>query len=118
MGMRFTSLPNLNEPYRYNPYVTSPPKYYASGPALSVSIDGPNTVAPTSAEEWTALPAGGTPPYTYQWSGALSGSAQMVGGVVSTSQPLYLDVWDGAGAHIMTSIYIEVDSCLDPHNPC
>lgn len=118
MGMRFTSLPDLGEPYRYNPYVTSPPNYYASGPPLSVGISGPNTVPPRSSEEWTALPTGGTAPYSYQWSGALSGTSQTVRGVVASSQPLYLDVWDSAGAHIFTSIYVTVDQCLDPKNPC
>jgi hypothetical protein len=119
MRMRFTGLPDLGEFYRYNPYVTAPPNYYASGPPLtSISIAGPNTVPPRVNNQWTATVSGGTPPYAYRWSGAASGTAQSVTGAPATSQPLYLDVWDSAGGHLLTSLYITVDQCLDPHNPC
>ena len=45
---------------------------------------------------WYAQVSGGTPPYTYQWSGVLTGTYSSVGGSVWSSGWLYLMVRDAS----------------------
>jgi hypothetical protein len=47
--------------------------------------------------------SGGTPPYTYQWSGDFFGTDSSVSGTVTESSILYLDVWYAIGAHVAYS---------------
>ncbi|HEX2203423.1 MAG TPA: Ig-like domain-containing protein [Longimicrobium sp.] len=42
-------------------------------PPLKVVINGPSAIRPYSTCTWFAAASGGTPPYTYQWSGGSSG---------------------------------------------
>jgi len=57
---------------------------------------------------WQAGASGGAPPYTYQWSGALSGNGEFVSGALYADDILYLDVWDSHGAHVAVSTSITV----------
>lgn len=109
-GMRFSNLPQLDQPYRYNPYVPSPPNYDGP-PPLSASISGPSVLASGEQGTWTAVAKFGVPPYTYQWSGALTGSGQSVSGYLSSSDDLFLDVWDSAGQHAVSQMYIYYTGC-------
>lgn len=43
-------------------------------PPLAVTISGPSAIRPNSTCTWFAVASGGTPPYTYQWSGGGSGN--------------------------------------------
>lgn len=49
------------------------PRPAASAATLTVSVNGPSTVRPSVQCYWWADAAGGTPPYSYSWSGGLSG---------------------------------------------
>ena len=92
---------NWSSTVYYNPFVGGAGSH---PPALAVSIDGPiNFNDFDSSGTWNADPTGGTPPYTYQWSGAFSGTAGSVSGTVTADTALYLDVWDAAGVHVAVS---------------
>jgi hypothetical protein len=85
----------------YNPFVGGAGSH---PPDLSVWIDGPTYFNDAQQSgTWTANVSGGTPPYTYQWSGAFYGTDASVSGTVTSSNTLYLDVWDAAGVHIAVS---------------
>jgi hypothetical protein len=75
---------------------------------LTVSIDGPSAVEPTWYCEWSGNVSGGTPPYSYTWTGVLSGSASTVFGNVPSSGPLWLSVTDSQGNGGSTSKQIAV----------
>ena len=70
----------------HNPYEDPPP--------LDASIDGPTMVRPGATCTWFSNVTGGVSPYTYQWSGKLSGSWNFVSGELYSSGYLYLDVAD------------------------
>jgi hypothetical protein len=76
-----------------------------SAPApLSAYIDGPIWFNDFNTQgTWSAVVSGGTPPYTYQWSGPFYGTGSSVSGTVNESSILYLDVWDSAGTHVAYS---------------
>lgn len=78
-----------------------------AGP-LAATISGPNPVKSGYYQTYSANTAGGTTPYRYQWSGLLSGTGSSVRAMMTTSGTLKLDVWDAAGQHVSTSIYIDV----------
>jgi hypothetical protein len=64
-------------------------------PPLEVDIDGPSAVRPETECVWeAAILSGGTPPYTYAWSGVLSGSGSSDSGEVTSSGNLSLVVED------------------------
>jgi hypothetical protein len=108
--LRFTNLPEIWNPMRYNPYVSAPPNYYGPQP-FSGYISGPQNVSGEySPNTWTAGPQYGVAPYTYQWSGALSGTGPSISGVIQNDY-LYLDMWDAAGQHVATSIYVQSTGC-------
>jgi hypothetical protein len=107
VGMRFTGLPQLDAPVRYNPYTIIQPNYFANN-QLSVSISGPAYVSDLMTNTWTAQVSGGTAPYTYSWSGALGSTSSSVTGSLPTSDVLYLDVWDSSGQHVATSFAVTV----------
>jgi hypothetical protein len=83
--------------------------------ALSASISGPSIVDGTSWCQWWTSPSGGSPPYTYHWWGALSGSGSTVSGVVSDNDYLFLTVIDDDGASVNMSHQIAV---IDEWDPC
>lgn len=76
---------------------------------LSASINGPSEVLPMQFCSWQASVSGGLPPYTYSWSGVLSGSGSSVMGLVSESGWLNLTVTDAANSQFNTAKFITVD---------
>lgn len=113
---RFPSLPQLEGVLRYNPYVSSPPDYATQ--AFSAGIGGPSLVGAGETNTWTAYPAGGTPGYTFQWSGALTGTGASITGQLYSSAELYLDVWDAMGRHVAVSYFVNVNNCPPPAISC
>jgi len=110
MIRRFPSLPELNEPERWNPYRADPPDYHVYVPYLEVSMMGPSNVSAGAAHTWTADVSSGSPPFTYAWSGLQHGSASSISFQPYASGELYLDVWDAAGKHFSTAMYVTVNS--------
>lgn len=108
-GLRFPSLPQLQDRLCYNPYVSPAPNCSAP-PPLELSIMGPNYVSQYATNTWQAFVYGGTPPYSYSWSGALSGSESQVVGEISEleSDDLFLTVTDAAGQVTYGSVSITV----------
>ena len=114
---RIAGLPGTDAPYRYNPYLQSPPNYYGPQPLFG-SIGGPNTVGQGSVGTWTAVPTYGTAPYTYQWSGKFTGNGQSVSGTVDQSGDLFLDIFDAVGQQVSVSIYINYTGCPGSEITC
>lgn len=77
---------------------------------LAASIFGPSEVAPDQSCTWYATVGGGVSPYTYRWSGVLSGTASEVSGSVSSSGWLYLDVTSADGQQASDEMFITVTS--------
>lgn len=75
---------------------------------LNVSIEGQFAVPSGAYCTYFAYPQGGQPPYTYQWSGLLSGSDYIVSGVITNGGALRVDVWsaDGQAANATVSVSI------------
>jgi hypothetical protein len=89
---------------------------YGSGPPPTppaVSISGPNEVPEGGYCTWQAFASNGAPPYTYQWSGALSGSGSYISGVVNSSGWLYVTVTDVNQAQDNDQFFITVDEQAD-----
>ena len=88
---------------------------------LSTTISGPTIVEPGETETWLALTFGGTSPYSYEWSGVLSGTGSSITGEVwSTGSSLELTLTDADGTEASTNIIICVledgeDPDLCPH---
>lgn len=116
-GLRFPALPELQERQCYNPYVSPQILNCASPAPLSLSIQGRNCVTQGLTNTWQAFVSGGTPPYSYVWSGALSGySDQLVGEIYDVdTDDLFLSVTDAAGQTIYGSVAITVGTT---ENPC
>ena len=109
-SLRFSGLP-ASPPYRYNPYVPSPPNYYGAQPII-VTIYGPDTTDGTTPSSYSATAQWGVAPYTYQWSGALPGTGSTVSGVIPAGGgDLFLDVWDAAGQHVSVAKFISGPPC-------
>jgi hypothetical protein len=88
-------------------------------PALSASIIGPYTINEGSFATWSAaIEAPGWAPYTYRWSGVLSGSGSSITGSPRSSGNLNLQVIDAAAdtADYVVSILV-CGSTPDPHCP-
>jgi hypothetical protein len=86
---------------------------FAAGPPsipLTAQIGGPTELEPNEPCTWQALVTGGTPPYTYSWSGALSGSNSWVSGSLSTSSNLFLTVTSSDSQQSSPSLSIAVFS--------
>jgi hypothetical protein len=80
-------------------------------------IEGPTEVRPRDRFcVWEAAVSGGIPPYSYAWSGVLSGSNQYIGGAISGSGWLYLTVTDSNGSQNDDGLYITLNqsapSCM------
>lgn len=82
-------------------------------PPPSASISGPEEVSPSESCQWQADVSGGTPPYTYSWWGALSGSSQTISGTVSSSSYLYLAATDSESQADTAQIFIDVDEAYE-----
>jgi hypothetical protein len=88
----------------YNPYAPAPPPPPAPP---TIWIDGPTGVTKNVDATWSAHIGSGTPPYTIQWTGALSGWGESITGSLPFGQVLYMDVWDATGEEIAAmSIWI------------
>ncbi len=73
-------------------------------------IQGPTDVRPRDRFcVWQAMVSGGIPPYSYAWSGVLSGSNWYVGGAISRSGWLYLTVTDSDGRQDTDGMYITLN---------
>ncbi len=78
-------------------------------PVLTVAINGPTGVPLASSGTWTPnVGLVGSPPYTYQWTGILFGTAASISGVPSSSGMLTLQIWDTAGHSASSSLYVTV----------
>ncbi|CAN5841722.1 hypothetical protein BH11GEM1_BH11GEM1_34250 [soil metagenome] len=119
---RLPGLPDLAQPMRYNPYLTSPPDYNTPPPpALLVDIVGPDAVPINTSATWSATASGGSGgPYQYAWSGISSGSGTTVTANVYASGTLYLDVTDLiTNQHVAVSKYIQATtSCPNNQITC
>jgi hypothetical protein len=80
-------------------------------PTLTASISGPDVVNTDWYSTWSADVAGGTPPYTYAWSGLFYGSSSSVSGTTSAGGDLILDVYDAAGAHTTATKTVSSTGC-------
>lgn len=76
-------------------------------PPLSASINGPTEISSCylDVNHWLAGVTGGTPPYTYRWSGDVSGTDSYVEGYSTSDMLVALDVWDAQGQWASASIY-------------
>jgi hypothetical protein len=86
-------------------------------PPPSVTIDGPSIVHPDWSCYWTASGSSGVPPYSYAWSGVLSGTGGMVMGAVSSSGDLRVDVedWVGHTGYAYKWITVSVNAPYHPN---
>jgi hypothetical protein len=84
-------------------------------PSLSVSITGPEEVPESSNCIWQAQVSGGSSPFSYQWSGALTGTGSQVSGTVSQDSYLAVLVTDDndqqAGDEIVIIVNEELEEC-------
>src|SRR5687767_13839240 len=89
---------------------------YHYAPLQSV-ISGATVVGQGQTCTWTAAPQGGVPPFTYQWSGALTGDGPSVTGSFGWQSVVYLtlDVWDAVGGHSSQTRPIQV---YGTYHPC
>lgn len=106
--LRFPTLAEITQPYRYNPYVSSPPVCCSIYP-VSGSISGYTLIVINQTKTWTGIAGGGTPPYTYRWSGLLTGTGQAITGSPRASGTLILNIADAAGAGTTVSTQITVN---------
>ncbi len=87
---------------------------------LSPSIVGPLEVPPQSNCTWQAFAGGGLSPWSYTWSGALSGSGvgtgttNWISGTLSESDWLKVSVGSGDGQQGADSVFVVVTSQADP----
>jgi hypothetical protein len=77
---------------------------------LSAFISGPTQVRPTDQCTWYSNVSGGLQPYSYAWSGVLSGTGPQVTGRLSESGSLNLDVTSADGQHSHDDMFITVSS--------
>lgn len=84
-----------------------------SAPPLSATIGGPNEVPDDAYCTWQGFGSGGTAPYSYSWSGVLSGSGSTKSGTVASSGWLYLTVTDANSATANAQLYVTVDPQAD-----
>jgi len=78
---------------------------------LVATVSGPGVMTVGDTETWSASitsPHIGYPPYTYAWSGVLSGSGSSISGSPSSTGFLYLTVTDALGYQSSTQLYVSV----------
>ncbi len=76
---------------------------------IAVDIQGPSIVNSGQTCMWMANVSGGTPPYSYQWSGLATGSSSDITTTVSYAGTLYLSVVDAVGAQRQASLGVSID---------
>jgi len=79
-------------------------------PPLSVFINGQASVGENEFCTYVATVTNGTPPYTYSWSGLLSGSSSSVSGTMTTSGNLSLTVTDSDSNQDSDNLWVTVSS--------
>ena len=78
---------------------------------MYVQIVGPTTISTVDfACVWEAQVRGGHPPYTYNWTGSLTGNQRVIYGQVYQSGFLNLEVTDAIGNHVLTGTGLNVVS--------
>jgi hypothetical protein len=87
-------------------------------PPYGATIDGVESFSVGDFGSWTADVHGGTPPYTYSWTGLFTGSGSSISGTMTQSGNLNLDVWDSTGLHTSTSAFIFVNQCPNNQISC
>lgn len=75
-------------------------------PELDINISGPSSVYPGANCTWSVIRTGGDYPFTYQWSGILSGSLSQVSGAISSSGWLHVTVMDDAMSAVQDSMFV------------
>jgi hypothetical protein len=84
-------------------------------PALSVTIYGPTVVNGTSENcSWIAVGQGGSPPYTVEWVGVLTGTGDVIYGAPQESGDLGANLYDAYGRRTGSALYITVDRWAPP----
>jgi subtilisin family serine protease len=78
-------------------------------PPLSARITQLDVVPEDTYCTWEAIVSGGTLPYTYEWSGLLTGTGESVSGVIEENGNLYLTVTDADDDEDSDQLWIEVD---------
>jgi len=73
---------------------------------LSAGISGPTIVETGETETWWGSASGGKSPYSYEWSGVLSGTGSSITGELWSSGTLDLTVTDAEGTEASTHIII------------
>jgi hypothetical protein len=86
-------------------------------PPLDASILGPSQVQAGQYCTWWASVSGGQSPYSYQWSGKLSGTGSQVSGRLYSSGWLDLTVTDAAQHTDHASLYVTVGGSGSPLGP-
>ena len=88
---------------------TAPAASASAAAALTVSIDGPTVLQPYEYGTWTAIPAGGTGPYSYTWyrdGAAVRTGATYGGSVEATGFQLRVTATDAAGASASSTVQV------------
>lgn len=88
---------------------TDPPVLPGPPPDFEVVISGMTLVGPMTECEWAAIVSGGESPFTYAWSGLLSGTASTVYGSMTQSGYLFVTVVDALGVERTASLLIDYD---------
>jgi hypothetical protein len=76
----------------------------------NASVNGPTSMGEDLFCVWTASVSGGITPFSYTWTGILTGNGSSVSGVPSSSGWLYLEVEDYMGRTDSYSHYVSVTS--------
>lgn len=83
-------------------------------PTLGTWIVGPSEVPPATTCTWQGFVDGGLSPYSFAWSGLLSGSGNHVSGSASQSGWLKLLVGSTDGQQATDSLFVQVTSSAEP----
>jgi hypothetical protein len=101
--------------YLANDYDPLNPPSACPGP-MSATIVGPSQVGGGASATWSASVSNGFGPYTYTWSGILSGSGSSITGAPASSGDLVLSVHDPVGNVSTTALAVTV--CPAGHRGC
>lgn len=103
----------------FNPHLTGTMgQTIESAPPPEGSIVGPDSVPEGAHCEWSAAVVHGTPPFTYVWSGVLTGSGTPLVGSLENDGWLYLTVTDDRGLEATASLFITVTPVHPPPLVC
>ena len=89
---------------------------------FSATISGPMILEPGETGTWWGSASGGTSPYSYEWSGVLSGTGSSITGELWSSGTLDLTVTDADGTeastHILVCVLQDEDDSEDDSDVC